>query len=201
MTSEENYPSKQSYINPSQKPKVHTGNHPKIPSKIQAMKLMKSLGLENNILQHQLAVMREARDIAYNIKKVKLNIRLIKIGALMHDIGRTRNHSLLHGPMGGDIIREHGFSEELARIAERHSMAGLSPAEAQTFNLPDRIYEPQTIEEKIVCLADKYYIGTEKVTVQERFQRWIDKYGETPLLKRQYERGILLEEEILRLIF
>lgn len=172
-----------------------------IPTKRQVLKLMKNLGLHRNILRHQSAVMREAREIAHNISKVELNIDLIVIGALIHDIGRIKTHTLEHGPIGGDIIRSYGFSEKLARIAERHSMAGLTREEAIKFDLPDRIYQPETIEEKIVCLADKYYISNKKVSIQERFNKWIEKYGETPFLKEHLSRALQIEEEILRLIF
>ena len=68
-------------------------------------------------------------------------------------------------------------------------------------SIPTTITLQQTIEEKIVCLADKYYIGTTKVTIHARFQKWIEKYGETPFLKSQLARALTLEEEILRYIF
>lgn len=180
---------------------IEFGEKENLPTKRQALKLMKHLGLHRNIIKHQNAVMREAREIAYNITKADVDTKLIIIGAMMHDIGRITTHSLEHGPAGGDIIRQYGFSEKLARIAERHSMAGLTKEEAAQFDLPDRIYEPQTLEEKIVCLADKYHIGSKKVSIRERFNNWIEKHGETPLLKSHLARALKLEEEILRLIF
>lgn len=199
-STEENNP-EQLLILPSDLPSSNLKLTGDIPSPRQISRLMKIIGLHRNIVKHQLAVMREARDIAYNIKKILVDIELVKSGALLHDIGRIKDHSFLHGPIGGDIIRYYGFSEKLARIAERHTMAGLSSEEAENFSLPDRIYEPDTIEEKIVCLADKYYIGVKKVTIRERFQKWIQKYGETPFLKQQLKKALKLEEEILQLIF
>ena len=172
-----------------------------LPTKDEALRIMRRLGLRGNIIRHELAVMRKARNMAHNITTLPVNMELVKIGAIMHDIGRCKTHDMAHGIMGGTILRELGFSNELARIAEVHSMAGLTAAEAQLFGLPARDLLPETIEEKLVCLADKYFIGTKKVTVEERFQRWIEKYGETAFLVEQVKRARSLEEDVLRQIF
>ena len=172
-----------------------------LPTKEEALQIMRQLGLRGNIVQHEQSVMRKARNMAHNITTVPVNMELVKIGALMHDIGRTRTHDMNHGIIGGAILRDLGFSDELARIAEVHSMAGLTAAEAQQFGLPAKDYLPETIEEKLVCLADKYFIGTKEVTIEERFGRWIEKYGETPFLLEQVKRARSLEEDVLRQIF
>ncbi|WP_371805762.1 HD domain-containing protein [Candidatus Lokiarchaeum ossiferum] len=178
-----------------------TNDSEKLPSREETIRIMNHFGLSHNIINHELAVMRKARDIAHNITKISVDIELIKIGAIMHDIGRCKTHGMQHGPVGGDIIRSLGLSEKLARIAERHSMAGITPQEAEMFDLPDRCLMPESIEEKIVCLADKYHTGTIKVTIEQRFQRWIDKFGENEFLLTQIKRAKELEEEILALIF
>jgi len=174
-----------------------------LPTKDEAIEIMKNLGLPRNIINHELAVMRKARDLAHNITKVKVDIELVKIGALMHDIGRSVIHSMAHGPVGGDIIRKLGFkdSEKLAKVVERHLLAGLTIDEAKICELPERNYIPETIEEKIVCFSDKLLSGTRKVTIEKRFQRWIEKHGLNDFLKKQINRAKILEEEILGQIF
>ena len=172
-----------------------------LPTKEEAWQIMKRLGLQGNILRHEQSVMRKARNMAHNITAVLVNMELVKIGALMHDIGRIQVHDMSHGIIGGKILRELGFSNELARIAEVHSMAGLTAEEGQQFGLPAKDFLPETIEEKLVCLADKYFIGTKKVTIDQRFQKWIDKYGETEFLLTQLKRARSLEEDVLRQIF
>jgi uncharacterized protein (TIGR00295 family) len=172
-----------------------------LPTKEQALQLQRELYIEQNIINHEIMVLREARELAYNIKKVPINLDLVKAGAIIHDIGRFKVHGFHHGPIGADFLRYLKYPEELARIVEKHTMAGLTPEEAIQFHLPERDYLPRTLEEKIVCLADKYVMGTHKVTIQERFQRWIDRYGETEFLKAQIARAKKLEEEILKLIF
>ena len=171
-----------------------------LPDKNEAVALLKRMGLPHNIINHQLAVMRKARDIAYNITKTSIDINLILIGAIMHDIGRVKSHGLEHAAIGGDIIRQLGYPDELARIAETHSLGGFTEQEARILNLPPRDYMPRTIEEKIVCLADKFISGSDKVSIEKRFQRWIEKYGETEFLLEQIRRVKKIEEEILRLI-
>ena len=171
-----------------------------LPEKNEAVALLKKMGLPHNIINHQLAVMRKARDIAYNITKSPIDINLVMIGAILHDIGRVKSHGLEHAAIGGDILRQLGYPDELARIAETHSLGGFTIDEARQLNLPQRDYMPRTIEEKIVCLADKFISGTEKVSIEQRFQRWIEKYGETEFLLEQIRRVKKIEEEILRLI-
>lgn len=174
-----------------------------LPTKEEAIEIMKNLGLPKNIINHELAVMRKARNLAHNITKVEVDIELVKIGALMHDIGRCVLHSMAHGPVGGDIIRELGFksSEKLARVVERHLLAGLTMDEAKKFELPERSYIPETIEEKLVCFSDKLISGTRKVTIEKRFQRWTEKHGLNEFLEEQIKRAKILEEEILAQIY
>ncbi len=172
-----------------------------LPSKNEAMELMKRLKIPRNIINHQVAVMRKALDLAYNITKSDVNIELVRIGALVHDIGRYKTHDMSHGLEGGNFLRKQGYSEQLARIAETHSLAGLTAEEAVEFGLPPQDYLPHSLEEKLVCLADKYYSGNREVSIEKRFERWFLKHGETPFLIKQIQRAKQLEEEILRLIF
>ncbi len=94
-----------------------------------------------------------------------------------------------------------GFPETLARIAECHILAGLTAEEAASFGLPKKDYIPVTIEEKIVCLADKYISGVEKVSIEERFSSWELRWGKTDFLLSQKERALELEREILKHIY
>ncbi len=53
-----------------------------------------------------------------------------------------------------------GFDERLARVAERHTGSGLTHDNivAQGLPLPlDRCYMPQTVLERLICYADKFY--------------------------------------------
>lgn len=173
----------------------------RLPSKREAFALLKQLNFSSHIIHHQQAVMRKALNLAHNIKHTPINRELICVGSLLHDIGRLKSHELIHTAYGGDILRELGYPEELARIAETHSLGGMTSAEAQQLGLPARDYVPRSIEEKIVCLADKFLSGTDYVTIDQRFKRWLEKYGTTPFLIEQIRRVKAIEEEILHLIY
>src|SRR6056297_3481754 len=160
----------------------------KIPTKKDAMALLMRLNIPRNIMEHCEAVMRKARDLAHEIKGIDINYDLVKVGALIHDVGRHVTHDLKHGAAGGDYIRELGYSEKLAKIVERHVLGGLTKDEAVELGLPKRSFMPETIEEKLVCLADKYHSGSTEVSIKQRFNKWINKYGETEFLKIQMER-------------
>ncbi len=69
--------------------------------------------------------MRQAMAITHNIVHGTVDVNLIRAGALLHDIGRFRSHELIHTTYGGDILRELGFPEALARIPENTFNGGI----------------------------------------------------------------------------
>lgn len=104
-----------------------------------------------------------------------LDPRLVADGALLHDVGVGRCHApgilcvgsepyITHGLIGGALLREYGKStgmdlEAYARICERHTGAGLTRKNImdQKLPLPERDFLPETPEEKLICLADKFF--------------------------------------------
>jgi uncharacterized protein len=92
---------------------------------------------------------------------------LVTAGALLHDIGRGSTHSIGHAQRGADILREKGFPEQLARIVECHTGAGLTADECTLLGLAPRDCMPQTIEEKIVTNADNLIAGSRRVMIDE----------------------------------
>ncbi|MHA1820875.1 MAG: HDIG domain-containing metalloprotein [Promethearchaeota archaeon] len=180
---------------------TEAGSKEIIPSKSEVLNLLKTLGLPRNIINHVLAVSRKAIKIATGIEAVPVNLKLVRSGALLHDIGRTRSHGLDHAILGAQIIREQGYSERLALIAERHLLGGLTKEEAVELGLPPKDYLPISIEEKIVCLADKYLIGDRYVSIDMRFRNWFSKYGETKLLLTAKKRVEELELFIYKMMY
>jgi uncharacterized protein len=172
-----------------------------IPTKQTIIRIMKLKDVPPQVIRHEMAVSRKALKMAYAVVDHPVNLELVKIGALVHDIGRCVTHKLDHGIVGGEIIRELGFCDKLARIAECHVLAGITKEEAIEIGLPAKDYLPKTIEEKIVCLADKYFSGTEQVSIEERFLSWEMRWGKTNFLMAQRERALQLEREVLRYIY
>ena len=83
---------------------------------------------------------------------------------------------------------EHGLDlEKYARICERHTGSGLAAAEirAQKLPLPERDYLPETPEEALVCLADKFFSksGDMEEKPLKKIRRSLAKFGDATLAR------------------
>lgn len=171
-----------------------------LPDREFALDLLKELKTPLSVRRHSEKVADKAIEIAQKIKKVQVDINLVEIGALLHDIGRTQTHSFKHALTGGKILKQRGFSKKLARICETHILGGLDKEDAKKIGLPEKDYLPLTLEEKIICLADKHMAGTREVSIQERFNRWFRKYGKTELLLKSKKNIEKIQKEIEELM-
>ncbi|MHA1624217.1 MAG: HD domain-containing protein [Promethearchaeota archaeon] len=171
-----------------------------LPSKDIAFELLKILKVPYQVRRHSLKVSEKALELAEKITKNNINLELVEIGALLHDVGRSKTHGFKHGIIGGKILRERGFPKELARICETHILGGLDKYDTKNLGLPQKDYLPQTLEEKIICLADKLIAGTREVSIEQRFEKWFLKYGKTEILIKSKERIQSIQDEIASLI-
>ncbi|MFX0039814.1 MAG: HDIG domain-containing metalloprotein [Promethearchaeota archaeon] len=171
-----------------------------LPDRYFALDLLKMLKVPLSVRRHSEKVADKAIEIAHKIKKVKVDVNLVEIGALLHDIGRVKTHSFKHALIGGKILKQRGFSNKLARICETHILGGLDKEDARRVGLPEKNYIPSTLEEKIICLADKHMAGTREVTIQDRFNRWFRKYGRSKILLKSKKRIEKIQKEIEELM-
>ena len=112
-------------------------------------------------------------------------MKLVESGALLHDLGRSRTHGIEHGAIGGQMARQLGMPMELAHVIERHVGAGLTVEEANRNNLPKGCYIPETLEEKIVCYADKLIEGAHEVGINSAIDNFAQELGDDhPAIKR-----------------
>ena len=167
-----------------------------LPSSDFAFDLLKELKVPYNIRRHSLKVADKALEIAEEIKLKEIDMDLIEVGGLLHDIGRCKTHGFKHALIGAKIIRERGLAERLARICETHILGGLDKEDAKQIGLPERDFLPLTLEEKIICLADKYIDGTKEVSIEQRFEKWFNKHGKTEILTKAKERIEKIQKEI-----
>lgn len=167
-----------------------------IPDREFVLDLLRRLKIPLSVRRHSEKVADKALEIADKITKTNVDKNLIEIGALLHDVGRTKTHGFRHALIGGKILRERGFSINLARICETHILGGLDKEDAKRFGLPEKDYLPKTLEEKIICLADKQMAGTREVTIKERFDRWFQKYGRSRILLKSKKRIEQIQQEI-----
>jgi uncharacterized protein len=171
-----------------------------LPDRDFALDLLKTLKIPLAVRRHSEKVADKALEIAGKIKKAKVNMNLIEIGALLHDIGRTKTHGFKHALIGGKILKQRGFSHKLARICETHILGGLDKEDAKRVGLPEKDYLPLTLEEKIICLADKHMAGTREVSIEDRFKRWFQKYGKSKILLKSKKRIENIQKEIQKLM-
>ena len=133
----------------------------KLPNREDALRMMREAGCSPQVVDHCISVTKIATNMAEELSKrgFKVDLQLIEAGALMHDIGRSRTHSVEHGAVGGEIARKLELPEHLSRIIERHVGGGITPEEADRIGMRHGNYVPETLEEKIVAYADKLIEG------------------------------------------
>ena len=88
------------------------------------------------------------------MKKIDCDRDLVIAGALLHDLGRAKDHSILHAMIGADMAGELNLPSEVVEIIRKHTGAGLDQQDIIEMNLPQGDYMPKTIEEKIVAHSD-----------------------------------------------
>lgn len=124
------------------------------PSRERCLSLLREEGCSDDVIEHCIAVERLAMGIARHCTKDVETLELVSRGALLHDIGRSRTHGIMHAVEGAALLRARGMDESIIQIVERHIGAGLTSEEAAALGLPRKDYMPTTLAEKIVSQAD-----------------------------------------------
>ncbi|MEA1945248.1 MAG: TIGR00295 family protein [Euryarchaeota archaeon] len=140
----------------------------------EAIRLLHKAGCSSDVIEHSRTVAECASEIAMRYKRrhhSPVDIELVTIGALLHDIGRARSNGIDHAVIGADIIRSLGLDDRIVRIIERHIGAGIPKDEAKRLGLPEKDYLPETIEEMIVAHADNLVDDTSRISIDERIKR------------------------------
>lgn len=127
------------------------------PSVEEAMAIHAKYGSAPHIIRHCQAVAMAAKIIADELERQghTVNKDSVIASALLHDVGRSKTQTVRHGVEGAEIVEREGTSREVVEIVRKHVGAGISEEEAKRLGLPDFDYVPRTLEERIVCFADK----------------------------------------------
>lgn len=132
---------------------------------------------------------------------------MVEEAAMLHDIGIFLTDApgihchgtapyIAHGYLGADLLRKEHFSEATARVAERHTGSGITPADITDQHLPlpaDRSYMPESLLERLICYADKFYSKSGDIHKEKSLEKVISsmaKHGADTL-----ERFMLLHRE------
>lgn len=125
--------------------------------------------LRRLLLTHSEKVAEKAREVALASGRTDIDMDFLYEAAMLHDIGiylcdapdiycTGTEPYIRHGVLGAEIMRREGYPRH-ALVCERHTGSGLTieDIERQNLPLPLRDMTPQSIEEKIICYADKFY--------------------------------------------
>ena len=148
--------------------------------------------LKRILLTHSKQVANKAIEIVDCHPELNADKQFVEEAAMLHDIGIIKCNApgiqcfgtepyICHGTIGADMLRDEGFPHH-ARVCERHTGAGLSLAEIIAQNLPVPHYDlmPESIEEQIICYADKFFSKT-RLTQEKTLKQAIhslSKFGE-----------------------
>ncbi len=157
------------------------------------IEVLKKEKTPENVIEHCKAVYKKAMKIAANFDDADKD--LIRKGALLHDIGRSRTHGIRHAIEGVEIARKYGYSEDVLNIIERHIGAGITEEEAEKLGLPKKSYVPQTLEEKIVAHADNLISGSKEVDMDFVIEKWKRNIEDSD---DNIERLIKLDNELIK---
>lgn len=143
------------------------------------------------LLSHSYDVTDLALKIAQRKPELNADMQFIQEAAMLHDIGIIKTYApdlycegdspyICHGYLGSEMIAAEGYGRH-ALVCERHTGAGLSLAHILEADLPipHREMLPVSIEEQIICFADKFYskthLGEERNVKKARGK--LEKYG------------------------
>ncbi|HSQ48621.1 MAG TPA: HDIG domain-containing protein [Candidatus Deferrimicrobiaceae bacterium] len=128
-----------------------------LPSRERAIQILKDAKCRPQIINHCIAVTDYALNLACRLQQKghTIDLSLVEAGGLLHDLGRAKNQSIDHAVVGGQMAETLGLPEGVLRIIKRHVGAGIPDEEAQLLGWSRDTYMPETLEEKIVCYADK----------------------------------------------
>lgn len=144
------------------------------------------------LTKHSRRVAEKAVSIARACPELHADETFLYEAAMLHDIGiyltdapdihchGTRPY-ICHGTLGSELLKNENLPRH-ALVCERHTGAGLSLDDIlrQNLPIPHRDMLPVSIEEQIICYADKFYTKSEPdlEKTPEQIRKSLSKYGE-----------------------
>lgn len=151
--------------------------------------------LYQSVWSHSRLVAEKALQLAKAHPELNLDLDFVYEAAMLHDIGVFLTHApsiycmgdkpyICHGILGAELMRADGYPRH-ALVCERHTGTGLTVDDiiAQNLPLPHRDLCPVSLEEKLVCLADKFYSKSnpDREKPLDKVRQSVARYGEDSL--------------------
>ena len=153
----------------------------RIPTDKECIDLLWDAGCKKRVVVHCATVRAVAEVIAEGIPQADMD--LVIAGALLHDIGRSKDHSILHAYLGSKIAEDYKLPRSIVEIIRKHTGAGLDEEDVEAMGLPPGDYMPSTIEEKIVAHADNMVSDNRVVSHQHSVDKLMSKGAEKGALR------------------
>ncbi len=148
---------------------------------------------------------RQVADLAVRLgqrlidKGEPVDLEFVEEAAMLHDIGMCRTDApgihchgtepyIRHGILGRQMLDAIGLFRH-GRVCERHTGAGITAAEIIEQHLPidpPRDLLPESVEEKLVCYADKFFSKSrldEPPKTLERVRKSLAKFGDDSVVR------------------
>lgn len=153
--------------------------------------------LYNIVYTHSRSVAKKALFLADKHPELSIDPVFLEEAAILHDVGVFRTNApdiqcfgeypyICHGYLGREIIEKEGYPLH-ALVCERHTGTGLSLTTIldNHLPLPGRDMMPQSIEEKLICFADKFFSKTRlgKEIELSAVRSKLEKYGKAGLFR------------------
>ena len=162
--------------------------------------------LKHILLTHSRSVADKALQIAVKHPELHLDTGFLEEAALLHDIGIFMTDAsgiqcfgthpyICHGYLGSELLMKEGYPRH-ALVCERHTGAGMSLQSIieQDLPIPHRDMVPVSMEEQVICFADKFFSKTHpevEKSINEA-EKSLVKFGEDGL-KRFKEWEMMFE--------
>lgn len=118
---------------------------------------------------HGTLVAFKALKAAQKVSFKQPDFQFIYEASMLHDLGIIKtyapdidcfgkSHYIEHGVLGARIFEERGLTR-FARVCANHIGTGLTREDIRSalLPIPEKDYLPETLEEKMICWADKFY--------------------------------------------
>lgn len=153
--------------------------------------------LKELLILHSRNVAERAMQVLDLHPELNADRQFVYEAAMLHDIGIIHTDApsigckgnkpyICHGILGAEMLRSIGL-EKHARVAERHTGTGLTrlTIEKQGLPLPLHDFLPETIEEEIICFADKFYSKShpERVKNASQVREMLSRFPDADLEK------------------
>jgi putative nucleotidyltransferase with HDIG domain len=164
-----------------------------IPSAMRCYQLISEMKMLEHIVDHSVQVCRVSIFLVDHMKteKIIINRELVQASALLHDITKTRSFGTKenHVITGARFLSQRGY-QEVGSIVKQH------------VRLKGYFFSEMPTEAEIVNYADKRVLHDTIVSLSERMNYILERYGKEPVAQKRirwlWEKSEALEEKLFK---